>query len=792
MTPTPSRPLRTRTKDLRARTTDLRAIRRSARLSLLIVTLCVATALVGYGALHTSGELHRRNMLHVTSLLDARTLLADLSEPADARAVGTAIARARTHAAWCLDRLHWLDHPLVPVTGATATAWLCAKDISAADRGLRLAEAAGEGRIALDTFHPAMTQVIDEMTVYSSEFEPHVARYERLAFLTVCGATVLLGALMVFLQKAGSARAIALWTAVSHERTRVDSALGAMEEGVAIFDPQDTLVAWNDACAALSALGPRTLRSGMSRAEFLRAAAADGAVRAPGPRADGDRCAPCDTLDAGDALALDLADGRHVLLRQTRSALGDRVVVASDRTVHRREAEMQERHARALEAANREVARKALEDPLTGLPNRRAFEDVLELRDLAPDAALGTTLVRVDLDHFKYVNDVLGHAAGDAALIHVAEILRSETRPGGLAARLGGDEFALLLPAGEEAPDGEALAERLRQRIRAPFLYEAKSCIVGASFGIASSRARPKDADELLSFADIALYEAKRKGRDRTETFTPRTHERLRDNRRLADELRLALERGEFEPFFQPQVDAQTLEISGAEVLARWRHPTAGLRSPGAFLEIAHQLRLTAEIDAQILGRAGSAVAQLQALGLCPPKLSFNVSSQRMHDPALLEAVRGLAARGPRVALELLEATMIEEESAVFSFHLDSLKEEGIGIEIDDFGSGHASLLGVMRAGPDTLKIDQRLIRPLPDSENLQRLVRAIVEIGRALGVSVTAEGVETMEHADLLAAIGCRTLQGFAFAPALSVDDFAAFARAYGAETLPRLRRRA
>jgi diguanylate cyclase (GGDEF)-like protein len=757
-----------------------------------MVTLCVATALVGYSTLHTSGELHRRNMLHVTALLDARTLLSDLSAPEDARAIGTAIARARTHAAWCLDKLDSLANPLVPIEGARAMAWICAEDLSAADRGLRLAEAAAEGRIALDAFLPAMTQVIDEMTGYSIEFEPHVNRYERLAFLTVGSATALLGALMVVLQKAGSARAMGLWTTVSHERTRFDAALGAMEEGVAIFDPQDNLVAWNRAYAALCAPDPRTLRRGMSRTASLRAAVSGGVLEVSGPLTGGAGRAPSARLDAGDALALDLADGRHVLMRQTRSALGDRVVVASDRTVHRREAAMQERHARALEAANREVARKALEDPLTGLPNRRAFEEVLGLRDVAPDAAEATTLVRVDLDHFKYVNDVLGHAAGDAALIHVGEILRSETRPGGLAARLGGDEFALLLPAGEEGSAGEALADRLRQRIRTPFFHESKSCIVGASFGIASNRAGPKDADELLSFADIALYEAKRKGRDRTETFTPRTHERLRDNRRLADELRLALERGEFEPFFQPQVDAQTLEITGAEVLARWRHPTAGLRSPGAFLEIAHQLRLTAEIDAQILQRAGGAVAELQALGLCPPKVSFNVSSQRMHDPALLEAVRGLAARGPRVALELLEATMIEEESAVFSFHLDSLKEEGIGIEIDDFGSGHASLLGVMRAGPDTLKIDQRLIRPLPDSENLQRLVRAIVEIGRALGVSVTAEGVETMEHAQLLAALGCRTLQGFAFAPALSVDDFAAFARAYGTETLPRLRHRA
>ena len=775
---------------LRARTVDLRALRRSARLSLLTVALCVVTGLTGYGALHTSGEMHRRNMLHVTGLLDARTIMAQLSDADDARAVGAALARAKAHTGWCLDKLTWLRHPLIPIDRVPKTAWLCAKNLSLAERGLRLADAAGKGRIALDTFEPAMRQVIDEMTVHAVELEPHVDRYERLAVLAVSSVTLLLGAVMFFLQKAGSAHALSLWTTVSNERTRFDAALGAMEEGVAIFDAGDRLVAWNDACADLCAQPPVALRRGLRRVDVLGASGPPVPGALPDRRGEDASRLVAERLDDGQTVARDLPDGRHVLLRQTLSSLGDRVVVASDRTIHRREAAMQDRHARALAAAKREVERKALEDPLTGLPNRRAFEEVLDLRDLAPDAPSGTTLVRVDLDHFKYVNDVLGHAAGDAALVHVAEILRSEVRPGGLAARLGGDEFVVLLPAGDEASAGEALAERLRQRIRSPFLYEAKACIVGASFGVASSRSRPKGADELLSFADIALYEAKRKGRDRTETFTPRSHERLRENRSLAEELRRALERGDFEPFFQPQVDARTLEITGAEVLARWRHPEAGLRSPAAFLEIAHQLRLTAEIDAQILDRAGAAVAELQAQGVCPPKLSFNVSSQRMHDLALLDAVRSLAARGPRVALELLEATMIEEESAVFSFHLDALKDEGIGIEIDDFGSGHASVLGVMRAGPDTLKIDQRLIRPLPQSESMQRLVRAIVEIGRALDVNVTAEGVETMEHADLLAAIGCHTLQGYAFAPPMSASDFATFARSYGAETLPRLRR--
>ena len=441
----------------------------------------------------------------------------------------------------------------------------------------------------------------------------------------------------------------------------------------------------------------------------------------------------------------------------------------------------------------RAVERQALEDPLTGLANRRAFGEGLaaRMRRLQAAQAAGAAalpgadeavLVRVDLDAFKYVNDVFGHATGDAVLCHVARLLQSESGPGDLAARIGGDEFVLLLAAGATVAAAESRVARLRARLQAPFEQEGHPCRLSASFGIASSAAGAADADELLSFADVALYEAKARGRDRAELFTPAIHARLLHHRRLADELREGLERGELEPFFQPQMDAHTLEITGAEVLVRWRRPDGTLRGPDEFLEIARQLRLTGEIDAMMFDKASRVSARWRAEGICPPKLSFNVSSQRMHDPGLVEAARSLAARGPRIAFELLESTMIEEESQVFAFHLDALKEAGIGIEIDDFGSGRASVLGVIRAGPDTLKIDQRLIRPLPRQESLQRMVRAIVEIGRALDVAITAEGVETMAHARMLAGFGCRTLQGYAFAPPLSAADYAAFARGYAA----------
>ena len=553
-------------------------------------------------------------------------------------------------------------------------------------------------------------------------------------------------------------------------------------------------MACNAAFAALCTDRPDEISPGMRRADIVRSA-----IRrhAPAPldeetvarRAE----AHIARLDAGLSGEITTCDERVVRIVQTRSDTGDRVVVSSDRTVHHRAERLQRRHAEALAAAKQEVERQAREDSLTGLANRRGFEEALSARlapvtrlaPAAPIARIGgpdhVVLLRADLDNFKYVNDVFGHAAGDGVLCHVARLLEAEIGPREVAARIGGDEFAILLAPGATEARATALAEAVRIRLRAAGPAIGRMPVT-ASIGIAQGPIGAVDPDEILSYADTALYEAKAHGRDRVECFTPSIHARLLRNRRLAEELRAALENGEIEPFFQPQVSAQGRRLCGAEVLARWRRPDGSLRPPSEFLEIAHQLRLTSDIDAMVFDKATALVAEWAAAGQCPPKLSFNVSSQRMHESGLVEAARRLADCGPKVAFEILESTMIEEESQVFAFHIDALKEAGIGIEIDDFGSGHASLLGVLQAAPDTVKLDRRLVQPLLDSSRLQSMVRALVEIGRTLDIAVTAEGVETPAHADLLTELGCDTLQGYAFAPPLPASEFAALLGAQGA----------
>ena len=377
-----------------------------------------------------------------------------------------------------------------------------------------------------------------------------------------------------------------------------------------------------------------------------------------------------------------------------------------------------------LEDAKQRTEQQSLHDPLTQLPNRRAFDAAMQER--YQDARLKSkrhTIIRIDLDHFKFVNDSLGHAAGDAVLVHMARILRNNIRETDLAARVGGDEFVILMSAGQTTDDAMEVIKRVHNAVRQPFMYEGRHCRFDSSFGVASSASLPDDPDELLSFADTALYEAKRAGRGRVMTFTPALHAEIQRIRKRSDQIQFGLERGEFVPYFQPQVDAQTGTISGCEVLARWNHPEEGLISPDEFIPVAEQIRVVQDIDRAVFLQALDTLERLRVVNLALPKMSFNVSVGRILDPDIIRSVRSLQTNGTRVAFELLESILLEEEGAVFEHHLDLLKECGVDIEVDDFGSGRASIIGVMRVAPNTIKIDRRLIQPMVQDETVCGLV---------------------------------------------------------------------
>ncbi|WP_177177909.1 putative bifunctional diguanylate cyclase/phosphodiesterase [Citreimonas salinaria] len=479
-------------------------------------------------------------------------------------------------------------------------------------------------------------------------------------------------------------------------------------------------------------------------------------------------------IEAGRPIREDLVnyrrDGRPYWVSLSISPLSgedgvvDRYVAISSDITHKKLAE------RRLEDARRETEHHALHDALTGLPNRRSVDAMLEA-EIGSDPG-ARTLVRVDLDHFKAVNDTHGHAAGDHVLKHVSDVLQAEIDETDFAGRIGGDEFVIALGPGRNADDGVALAERLQAAIRKDVVFEGKTCRVGASFGVASSEGGLITNRQLLVAADAALYEAKEHGRSQTILYTPEIHAGVQDKRRLSVEIERGIENEEFVPLFQPQVDAVTERVVGAEVLMRWQHPERGVLTPDQFLPMATRLALLPEIDRIIYRQGLRAAAEMERVGHGLPKISFNVGSAQIEDPGLISVSDLYELESTTVAFEILESVLVEEQSSNFRFQVDRLRDRGYRIEVDDFGSGHASVVGLMQLNPDAMKIDQRLIIPIISSARTRDLVRHIVGIGRSFGISVTAEGVETAEHAVILRELGCNTLQGFHYARPLNVVE--------------------
>ena len=437
--------------------------------------------------------------------------------------------------------------------------------------------------------------------------------------------------------------------------------------------------------------------------------------------------------------------------------------------------------AQELERIRAEREHQALHDALTGLPNRRHFDMQLSERQQDRRAIdQRHTLIRIDLDYFKMVNDTLGHAAGDATLKRVADILNATLRKDDFAARIGGDEFVVLLAPGQTAENALALVDRVQQEIGAPFYFEGKPCRFGSSFGVASQIGFEGGAGLLLSNADAALYEAKASGRGRVNLFTPELQTMLERLRKRADEVQEAIETERFEPYFHPQVDVASGGLAGFEVLARWVTPSGAVIAPNDFMAVAEHIRVVGEIDRQVFEKAIDINARLCGQGQKIPKLSFNVSAARILDPEIILSAKALQVCDCRIGFELLESILLEDDSLLLDHHIDLLRESGVEIEVDDFGSGHASVIGVMKVRPDALKIDGRIIMPLLDEKHSRALVHALIEIGQALDIAVTAEGVSTLEHARILAGMGCSTLQGFAFARPLDATGLVEYLRAF------------
>ncbi|PDQ17272.1 bifunctional diguanylate cyclase/phosphodiesterase [Mesorhizobium sanjuanii] len=430
-----------------------------------------------------------------------------------------------------------------------------------------------------------------------------------------------------------------------------------------------------------------------------------------------------------------------------------------------------------LESARARIEHIALHDSLTGLPNRRYLDQVLE--DYAANARRSgghAALLHIDLDRFKHINDTLGHAAGDAMLVHASTVLRSKVDGEGFVARIGGDEFIILCVVHDDINQLAQLAERVIGQMREPVYYQGHRCRFGVSVGIAVDRRKDIEAKHLLVNADIALYRAKRRGRNRYEFFTEAMQSEIVDTKRIADEILGGLERNEFIPFYQPQFDAKTLEIVGVEALARWKHPAKGILAPDIFLKTAEELNVVSTIDRTILEQSLSDFKAWSAANIRIPRVSVNVSARRLQDDELIKSLKKLHIKKGTVSFELVESIFLDENDDFVSWNVEQIKELGIDVEIDDFGTGYASIVSLLKLQPRRLKIDRQLVIPIVKSPQRRQVVSSIIEIGKSLGIEVIAEGVETMEHARILKSLGCDILQGYAFGRALDADGLKAF----------------
>jgi len=439
-----------------------------------------------------------------------------------------------------------------------------------------------------------------------------------------------------------------------------------------------------------------------------------------------------------------------------------------------------EARAVMLERSRAHIEYAADHDYLTGLPNRRYFDR--RFAEMLADERIGhIAILHFDLDRFKQINDKSGHPAGDAFLRRAAERILGAVGERDMVARIGGDEFVVMLT---DVADAEALAkaaETMSALLQQPVRFGQETLQSGASVGVAWSRR--ETAANLLIESDLALFNAKKLGRNRVEFFTPELQAGLHEARQLAEELDAALALGQIEPFYQVQVDAHSRRIVGLEALARWRHPARGIIPPADFLKIADENNRTAEIDEAILKRVLADRAAWAAAGIAPLRASVNISIKRLADPRLAESLAALDIPPGVLVFELLETIFLDDCDEGMLANIDQIKAMGIEIEIDDFGSGHASLVGLIKLKPKRLKIDRQLVSEITHSEKQRRLLASIVEIAKVVGVEVVAEGVETEEHAVLLARMGCDILQGYALGRPVSRADMTARLAAAKAE---------
>ncbi|PWB34709.1 bifunctional diguanylate cyclase/phosphodiesterase [Pseudomonas sp. SDI] len=412
-------------------------------------------------------------------------------------------------------------------------------------------------------------------------------------------------------------------------------------------------------------------------------------------------------------------------------------------------------------AAHARIQHLSMHDALTGLANRNKLSRFLEQILVKERDAPPLTLLLLDLDSFKQINDSLGHAAGDAVLLEVAARLRDSIRDGDLVARLGGDEFVLVMNGMDSRSEIDRFCERLLENLQQAITHEDQHLHIGASLGIAQTRVQGFDAGELIRCADIALYQAKADGKNTWRYFSPEMNEQIQYRRQLENDLRRAVKNHEFVLHFQPRYRLETMDIVSVEALLRWQHPVEGLLGPDTFIPLAEQTDLIVPLGRWVLRKACE-IARHWPTGLL---ISVNLSPAQFSRSDVVRDVRDILIEtgfpAQRLELEITENVMLNDIEGALGT-MNALKELGVRLNMDDFGTGYSSL-GYLRTYPfDSIKIDKRFIAGLNGDGNDRAVVQAIINLGKAMGLTVTAEGVETEQQLRALDKEQCHEVQGF------------------------------
>ena len=441
-------------------------------------------------------------------------------------------------------------------------------------------------------------------------------------------------------------------------------------------------------------------------------------------------------------------------------------------------------------ARDEQLIYQARHDPLTGLPNRLLFKERLSGELAFASREHGNlALLFIDLDHFKNVNDSLGHSAGDELLKQVGQRMRKCKRESDTVARLGGDEFAMIIPGINGIHSATAVAKHILEEFSSPFEIGGQKFIMGVSIGIALSGKDGDDSEILLRNADTAMYRAKEMGRGRFTYFEDSMNRQALKNMQLEQELRFGLANGEFKMFYQPKLNIHTGKLGGAEALIRWFHPVRGIVSPGEFIGIAEVTGLIEELGRQVIWNACHQHVALRSAGINDTRISINISGRQLQNTSLpdifKEALHATDTPASALDIEVTESVLMNNHEIAVEI-LEELRAMGMKVSIDDFGTGYSSISYLRNLPIDELKIDKSFIDDILTDDDARAVVQVIIQLGHTLHMTVVAEGVETLEQLNLLRELHCDSIQGYYLSKPIASDRWIAFIKENESALMP------